>query len=74
MSNDTELLEQALRELDAFAHDPHRDRLLEKFKCKDSRPLSELLGKALVQSHAGSSQRQHPAASLPVPAGLVHPG
>ncbi|HZQ54109.1 MAG TPA: hypothetical protein VFB14_18040 [Bryobacteraceae bacterium] len=73
MSSDTELLEQALRELDEFASDPHRDRLLEKFKCKDSRQLSELLGKAL-QSHPGSSQRQERVASLSVPAGLVHPG
>ena len=73
MSSDTELFEQALRELDEFARDPHRDRLLEKFKCKDSRQLSELLGKAL-QSHAGSSQRQYRAVLLPVPAGLVHPG
>jgi hypothetical protein len=73
MTNDSELLEQALRELDEFARDPHRDRLLEKFKCKDSRQFSELLGKAL-QSHAGSSQRQQLVASLPVPAGLVHPG
>ena len=73
MSSDTELLEQALRELDAFARDPYRDRLLEKFKCKDSRQLSELLGKAL-HSHAGSLQRQQRVASLPVPAGLVHPG
>ena len=73
MSSDTELLEQALRELDELARDPHRDRLLEKFKCKDSRQLSELLGKAL-HSHAGSLQRQQRAASLPVPAGMVHPG
>jgi predicted amidophosphoribosyltransferase len=73
MSNDPELLEQALRELEAFARDPHRDRLVEKFKWKESRQLSELLGKAL-QNHAGSSQRQQRVASLPVPAGLVHPG
>ena len=73
MTNDTELLERALRELDEFVRDPHRDRLLEKFKWKDSRPLSELLGNAL-QNHAGSSQRQQRVASLPVPAGLVHPG
>ena len=73
MSSDTELLERALRELDESARDPHRDRLLEKFKCKDSRQLSELLGKAL-QSHAGYSQGQQRIASLPAPAGLVHPG
>ena len=73
MSSDTELLKQALRELDEFARDPHRDRLLEKFKCKNSRQLSELLGKA-IQSHAGFYQRQQRAVSLPVPAGLVHPG
>jgi hypothetical protein len=73
MSSDSELLGQALRELEEFVRDPHRDRLLEKFKCKDSRQLSELLGAAL-HSHAGYSQRQQHVASLPVPAGLVHPG
>lgn len=73
MSTDTEFLEQALRELDEFARDPHRDRLLEKSRCKESRQLSELLGAAL-RDHTAYSQRQQRAGSLPAPAGLVHPG
>jgi hypothetical protein len=73
MSSDTELLERALRELDDFARDPHRDRLLEKSRCKESRQLAELLGAAL-RDHTAYSQRQQRAASLPAPAGLVHPG
>ena len=73
MSTDPELVGQALRELDEFARDLHRDRLLEKSRCKESRQLSELLGAAL-RDHAAYSQRQPRAGSLPAPAGLVHPG
>ena len=36
-------LEEALRELDKLARDPHREPLLDKFTCPESRQLSELL-------------------------------
>ncbi len=65
---------EALRELAEFAQDPHRERLLEKFKvCPESSQLAELLGTALA-GRSGYSQRRAPARSLPVPPGLVHPG
>lgn len=66
-------LERALRELDEFARDPHRERLLQKFICQESRQLSELLGAALYREQ-GYSRAQARGAFVPVPAGLVHPG
>ncbi len=66
--------EEVLRELANFRQDPHRDRLLEKFKlCPEARPLSELLGSALA-GRKGYWQHTASARSLPVPPGLVHPG
>ncbi len=67
------LLEQALRELGEFARDPHRDRLVNKFTCQESRQFSEVLGGAL---HREPGYLRLPVrdASLPLPAGLVHPG
>jgi hypothetical protein len=67
------LLEEALRELDQFARDPHRDRLLNKFICPESHQMSELLG-ASLGLEPGYSPRRTRGASLPAPAGLVHPG
>ncbi len=66
-------LEEALRELIEFAQDFHRDRLLDKFTCPESRQLSELLGSALGLQ-PGYSPRRVRGASLPAPPGLVHPG
>lgn len=66
-------LEEALRELDKFARDPQRDRLLDKFTCPESRRLSELLGSALGLE-PGYSPRRVRGALLPAPPGLVHPG
>ena len=73
MMSTEDALEQALRELSEFAHDPHREHLLQKFPCKESRQLSELLGVALQRDQAYSQPRAR-GGSLPVPAGLVHPG
>jgi hypothetical protein len=65
--------EQILRELDALANDPARDRLTEKFEsCPESRQVSELLGEALALRR-GFSQRET-GSSLPAPASLIHPG
>lgn len=66
-------LEEALRELDELARDPHRDRLLDKFTCPESRQLSELLGAALGLE-PGYSPRRVRGALLAVPPSLVHPG
>ena len=66
-------LEAALRELDEFARDPHRDCLLNKFICQESIQLSELLGSALGHG-PGYSPRRVRGALLPAPPGLVHPG
>jgi hypothetical protein len=66
-------IEEALREFAEFARDPHRDRLLDKFTCPDSRRLSELLGSALGVEE-GYFPRRVRGASLPAPPGLVHPG
>lgn len=66
--------ERVLRELAAFAEDPHRYQLLEKFKsCPEARQLSEVLGTALT-GRKGYSQHTACARLLPVPPGLVHPG
>jgi hypothetical protein len=66
--------ERVLRELAAFAEDPHRNQLLEKFKsCPEARELSELLGRALA-GRKGYSRHAASARLLPVPPGLVHPG
>jgi hypothetical protein len=65
--------EEVLRELEEWAQDPHQDQLLEKFvTCPESRRLSEQLGAALGL-RLGCSPSEH-GPSLPVPAGLVHPG
>lgn len=74
MSSNPDPLEQALRELEGFARDPHRERLLQKFQCNESRQLSELLGTALLREQRVHRQIEGPATRLPIPAGLVHPG
>ena len=66
--------EEVLRELDALVRDPHRERLLEKFQlCEEAIELSELLGTALY-SRKGYYHLTASAPSLPVPAGVIHPG
>jgi hypothetical protein len=66
--------QDVLRELAEFAQDPHRDRLLEKFKtCPEARQLSELLGSALAGRKV-YSRHLTSARLLPVPPGMVHPG
>lgn len=73
MRHDDPLLEQALRELAEFVRDSHRESLLHKFTCPESRQLSQLLGAALERP-SGYSPPPVREACLPVPAGLVHPG
>ena len=64
----------AIAELEKLALDPDRDRIEEKFRqCPDARLASELLG-AAVLGGTGYSRRIRREDSLPVPAGLVHPG
>ena len=64
----------AIAELEKLALDPDRDRIEEKFRqCPDARLASELLG-AAVLGRKGYSRRIRREDSLPVPAGLVHPG
>jgi len=65
---------QALAELEAFAQDPNRQQLQEKFRrCPEARRVSELLGAALL-SRKGYSRQTRREDSLPVPPSLVHPG
>ena len=64
----------AIAELEKLALDPDRDRIEEKFRqCPDARLASELLG-AAVLGRKGYSRHIRRDDSLPVPAGLVHPG
>jgi len=64
----------AIAELEKLARDPNRERIEEKFRrCPDARLASELLG-AAVLFRKGDSRRIRREDSLPVPAGLVHPG
>jgi hypothetical protein len=64
----------AIAELEKLALDPDRDRIEEKFRqCPDARLASELLG-AAVLGRKGYSRHIRRKDSLPVPAGLVHPG
>ena len=66
--------EEAIRELEAFANDPNRKQLEDRFsRCPESRRLSELLGAAVV-GRKGYSRHNRFDGSLPVPPGLVHPG
>ena len=73
MTEKEDLLKKALHELSEFARDPHRDALLRKFTCPESRQMSELLGVALGL-RPGYSKREDCGGLLPAPPGLIHPG